>query len=52
VARPLHRPLDGDTLVVDTVDILPEVPLAISEAVGVPNNGDMHVVEHRTGCLK
>jgi hypothetical protein len=36
---------EGDTLVVDTVDILPEVPLAVSEAVGVPNNGDMHVVE-------
>jgi hypothetical protein len=36
---------EGDTLVVDTVNILPEVPLAISEAVGVPNNGDMHVVE-------
>lgn len=36
---------EGDTLVVDTVDILPEVPFAISEAVGVPNNGDMHVVE-------
>jgi len=36
---------EGDTLVVDTVDILPEVPLAISEAVGLPNNGDMHVIE-------
>jgi hypothetical protein len=36
---------EGDTLVVDTVNILPEVPLAVSEAVGVPNNGDMHVVE-------
>jgi hypothetical protein len=36
---------ENDTLVVDTVGILPEVYLAISEAVGVPNNGDMHVVE-------
>jgi hypothetical protein len=36
---------EGDTLVVDTVDILPQVPLAVSEAAGLPNNGDMHVVE-------
>jgi hypothetical protein len=36
---------EGDTLVVDTVDILPQVPLAVSEAAGVPNNGDMHVIE-------
>ncbi len=36
---------EGDALVVDTVGILPEVYLAVSEAVGVPNNGDMHVVE-------
>jgi hypothetical protein len=36
---------EGDTLVVDTVAILPEVYLAISEAAGVPNNGDMHIVE-------
>jgi hypothetical protein len=36
---------EGDTLVVDTVDIIPQAPLAISEAAGVPNNGDMHVVE-------
>jgi hypothetical protein len=36
---------EGDTLVVDTVDILPQVPLAVGEAAGVPNNGDMHVVE-------
>jgi hypothetical protein len=36
---------EGDTLVVDTVDILPQVPLAISEAAGVPNNGDMHTIE-------
>jgi hypothetical protein len=31
-------------LVVDTVHILPQAP-AISEAAGVPNNGDMRVVE-------
>ena len=36
---------EGETLVVDTVDILPEVPLAISEAAGVPNNGDMRTIE-------
>jgi hypothetical protein len=37
---------EGDTLVIDTVDILPQAPLAVSEAAGLPNNGDMHVVEH------
>jgi hypothetical protein len=37
---------EGATLVVDTVGILPETYLAVSEAVGVPNNGDLHVVEH------
>src|ERR1700681_1658064 len=36
---------EGDTLVIDTVHILPQVPLAVSEAAGVPNNGDMHVIE-------
>ena len=36
---------EGDTLVIDTVAILPQAPLAISEAAGVPNNGDMRVVE-------
>ncbi len=36
---------EGGTLVVDTVGIHPQVLLAISEASGVPNNGDMHVVE-------
>jgi hypothetical protein len=36
---------EGDTLVVDTIGILPEVFIAVSEAVGVPNNGDMHIVE-------
>lgn len=42
---------EGGTLVVDTVAILPEALIAVSEAVGVPNNGDVHVVEriHLTG---
>jgi hypothetical protein len=37
---------EGQTLVVDTVGILPETYIAPSESVGVPNNGDMHVIEH------
>jgi len=43
---------DGGTLVVDTVGILPETFIAISEAVGVPNNGGLHVTEriHLTGA--
>jgi hypothetical protein len=36
---------EGDTLVVDTVGVLPEALIAVSEAVGLPNNGDLHVVE-------
>lgn len=36
----------GDTLVVDTVGILPQTLIAVSEAVGLPNNGDLHVIEH------
>lgn len=36
---------EADTLVVDTVAIVPQALIAISEAAGVPNNGDMHVVE-------
>lgn len=36
---------EGQTLVVDTVAILPQTYIAPSEAVGIPNNGDMHVVE-------
>jgi hypothetical protein len=36
---------ENDTLVVDTVAVLPQAYLAVSEAVGVPNNGDMHIVE-------
>jgi hypothetical protein len=34
---------EGDTLVVETKGILPQVYLAVSEAVGIPNNGDMTV---------
>ena len=37
---------EGQTLVVDTVGVLPETYIASSEAVGLPNNGDMHIVEH------
>ena len=37
---------EGDTLVIDTVGVVPEALIAISEAVGLPNNGDLHVVEH------
>jgi hypothetical protein len=37
---------ENDVLVVDTVALLPQVYLAVNEAVGVPNNGDMHIVEH------
>jgi len=36
---------DGDTLVVDTVGVLPQAYIAVSEAVGIPNNGDLHVIE-------
>ena len=36
---------EGDTLVIDTVGIAPQTFLAIGEAQGVPNNGDVHVVE-------
>lgn len=37
---------EGDTLVIDTVGIVPQAPLAIHEALGVSNNGDMHITEH------
>ena len=37
---------EGDTLVVDTTAIVPQAYIAISEAAGIPNNGDMHIVEH------
>jgi len=36
---------EGDTLVIDTTAIVPQAYIAISEAVGIPNNGDMHIVE-------
>lgn len=36
---------EGETLVVDTVGVLPETYLPISQAVGIPNDGDMHIVE-------
>jgi hypothetical protein len=36
---------EGDALVVDTIGVVPQAYLAVSEAVGVPNDGDMHVVE-------
>jgi hypothetical protein len=36
---------EGETLVVDTVGVVPQAFIAISEAAGVPNNGDMHIVE-------
>jgi hypothetical protein len=37
---------EGQTLVVDTIGILPETYIAPSESVGVPNNGDTHIIEH------
>jgi hypothetical protein len=37
---------EGNSLVVDTIALLPQAFLAVNEAVGVPNNGDMHIVEH------
>jgi hypothetical protein len=36
---------EGDTLVVDTIGVVPQAYIAISEAAGVPNNGDMHIIE-------
>jgi hypothetical protein len=36
---------EGDTLVVDTIGVLPETYIAVSEAVGIANDGDLHVVE-------
>jgi len=36
---------EGDTLVVETVNIKPETMFVVSEAAGVPNNGDMRIVE-------
>jgi hypothetical protein len=36
---------EGDVLVVDTVAILPQTFLPIGQSVGIPNNGDVHIVE-------
>jgi hypothetical protein len=36
---------DKGTLVIDTIAVLPQAYLAVSEAVGIPNNGSMHIVE-------
>jgi hypothetical protein len=36
---------EGDTLMVDTTAIVPQAYIATSEAAGIPNNGDMHIVE-------
>lgn len=36
---------ERDTLVVDTVAMLPQVYLPLGQAVALPNNGDMHIVE-------
>ncbi|GAC1695289.1 MAG: hypothetical protein PVS2B3_05890 [Steroidobacteraceae bacterium] len=36
---------EGQALVVDTVAVLPQAYIAPSEAVGIPNNGGLHVVE-------
>jgi hypothetical protein len=36
---------DGNALVVDTVGVVPQALLAVSEAAGVPNNGDMRITE-------
>jgi hypothetical protein len=37
---------EGDTLVVDTVGVMPGVVIAPDASYGSPNNGDMHIVEH------
>lgn len=36
---------EGKTLVVDTLGVVPQAYLAVSEAVGLPNNGDIRIVE-------
>ncbi len=36
---------EGQTLVVDTLGVLPQSYIAITETVGIPNNGDMHIME-------
>jgi hypothetical protein len=36
---------EGETLVVDTIGVHPQTLIAVSEAAGIPNNGDLHVKE-------
>jgi hypothetical protein len=36
---------EGDTLLIDTIGVLPQAYIAIAEDAGIPNNGDMHIVE-------
>ena len=36
---------EGDTLVVDTMGLLPQNYLPVGQAAAVPNNGDMHIEE-------
>ena len=36
---------EGDTLVIDTIGVLPQTLVAVSEAAGIPNNGDMRIKE-------
>jgi hypothetical protein len=36
---------EGQTLVIDTIGVAPQAYIAVSEAVGIPNNGDMHITE-------
>lgn len=36
---------EGETLVVDTVGVLPQTFLPLGQAVALPNNGDMHITE-------
>jgi hypothetical protein len=39
---------EGKVLVVDTIGFLPEVFIPLSQGVGFPNNGDMHIEERIT----
>jgi hypothetical protein len=39
---------EGNTLIVDTIAILPEVFIPMGQGVGIPNNGGMHVTERIT----
>lgn len=39
---------EGQTLVIDTVGFFPQVYISTGQGVGIPNNGDMHVIEHIT----